>query len=195
MKDPKCLQSVFTIFPDLNEWPTKDLFRAHPSLPHHWIHDGRADNLVVFANGTKLNPRAIEANVKSAPGVRDAIVFGTGRATPGILVECVTLTASAEVTGYLDGIWSSVEATNARMPTNGVIMRDLLLLANPNKPLPRTSKQTLQRAAALQLYKKEIDALYDALPHELLRGKDYRIGATDKASDPPSTVPERRAGD
>jgi hypothetical protein len=87
-KDPG-FQGFFYTFPDAKEYRTKDLYKPHPSLPDHWIYHGRADNIIVFSNGEKLNPTSIETIVMGHPGVKGAIVVGSNRFLPALLVEPV----------------------------------------------------------------------------------------------------------
>lgn len=77
-KDPG-LQGFFYTFPRDKEYFTKDLYKAHPSLPDHWIYQGRADNIIVFSNGEKLNPVTIEEIVDDHPQVTGAVVFGSNK--------------------------------------------------------------------------------------------------------------------
>ena len=56
-------QGVFYTFPELDEFDTKDMYKPHPTLPHHWIYCGRSDKIIVFSNGEKLNPVTIEETV------------------------------------------------------------------------------------------------------------------------------------
>lgn len=64
-KDPAAhIQGYFYTFPDEKEVSTKDLYTPHPKLPHHWLHHGRADDIIVFSNGEKLNPITIEGIVE-----------------------------------------------------------------------------------------------------------------------------------
>jgi hypothetical protein len=60
-------QGFFYTFPDAKEYSTKDLYRPHPTLPDHWVYYGRADNIIVFSNGEKLNPASIETIMMRHP--------------------------------------------------------------------------------------------------------------------------------
>lgn len=73
------LQGFFYTFPDDKEYYTKDLYKPHPSLPNHWIYYGRADNIIVFNNGEKLNPITIEEIVTDHPKLKGALVVGTNK--------------------------------------------------------------------------------------------------------------------
>lgn len=50
VRDPdlEANQPVFKLFPDIQDFRTKDLFSAHPSKPNLWRHRGRADDIIVF---------------------------------------------------------------------------------------------------------------------------------------------------
>ncbi|RKU46996.1 hypothetical protein DL546_007719 [Coniochaeta pulveracea] len=69
-------QAVFYTFPDLSEWSTKDLYSPHPTLPDHWLYRGRADTVIVFSNGEKLNSLTLEDVIVGHPAVKGALVVG-----------------------------------------------------------------------------------------------------------------------
>src|SRR5699024_5581750 len=85
-KDPG-LQGFFYTFPDLDEISTKDLYRKHPTLPDHWLYHSRADDVIVFSNGEKLNPVTIEGIAMGHPNVQGALVVGTNRFQPALIIE------------------------------------------------------------------------------------------------------------
>ncbi|GLI73630.1 hypothetical protein PoHVEF18_001850 [Penicillium ochrochloron] len=72
-------QPVFALFPNLEEYETRDLFSPHPELPDLWMHRGRRDDLVVLLNGEKTNPISFEAEITAHPDVRGALVAGNKR--------------------------------------------------------------------------------------------------------------------
>jgi len=69
-------QGCFYNFPELSEWRTNDIFEPHPTLKDHWLYKGRADDVIVFSNGEKLNPVTIEGIVSDHPLVKSALVVG-----------------------------------------------------------------------------------------------------------------------
>lgn len=73
------LQGFFYTFPNDDEYQTKDLYKPHPSLPNHWMYYGRAENIIVFSNGEKLNPITIEEIVEGHPQVKGALVVGSNK--------------------------------------------------------------------------------------------------------------------
>lgn len=68
VRDPKLdlYQGIFSTFPDLQEYSTKDLFSKHPdpvkSFLYKWT--SRADDIIVLSNGENLAPALMEASLK-----------------------------------------------------------------------------------------------------------------------------------
>lgn len=158
------LQGVFYTFPDLNEWSTKDLYRPHPTLPDYWIYHGRADNIIVFSNGEKLNPVTIEEIISDHAELNGALVVGSQKFQAGVIVEPkVYPKTKEEEKALLDRVWPLVEHANEETVQHGRISRDLLVLSNRAKPFLRAGKGTIQRAMTVKLYQAEIDAMYEGL--------------------------------
>jgi thioester reductase-like protein len=154
---------VFYTFPDLLEWSTRDLYRPHPSRPGHWAYYGRVDNIIVFSNGEKLNPVTIEDIVSGHPAVKGAMVVGHGRFQAALLLEPVTTPATAgAITKFIEDVWPLIQKANAGSVGHGRISKDLVTVASEDKPFPRAGKGTIQRRLTTELYKDEIDKLYEA---------------------------------
>lgn len=161
------LQGIFYTFPELNEWSTRDLYRPHPTEPHYWLFHGRADNIIVFSSGEKLNPVTIEEIVGDHPSLKGAMVVGSERFQAGLFIEPrVHPNTKEEEKALLDSVWPLVEKANMETVAHGRINRDMIRLSNPDKPFSRAGKGTIQRAATVKLYKDEIDRLYDATETE-----------------------------
>ncbi|KAK3936324.1 hypothetical protein QBC46DRAFT_452805 [Diplogelasinospora grovesii] len=155
-------QGFFYTFPDATEYSTKDLYRPHPTLPDHWIYHGRADNVIVFSNGEKLNPVTIEEIITDHPKVRGALVVGTGKFQPALIIEPVEHPKSdKERKELIDSVWPLVVRANKETAAHGQIGRQFIALSNPDKPFLRAGKGTIQRAATVKLYKDEIDRIYE----------------------------------
>ncbi|KAI0007681.1 nonribosomal peptide synthetase [Xylariaceae sp. FL0662B] len=161
-------QGVFYTFPDIDEYDMGDLYKPHPSLPNHWIHYGRSDNIIVFSNGEKLNPVTIEEIVGGHPDVKGALVVGSGRFQAGLIIEPVKHSENEEDSKkLLDNIWPVVVQVNKETVAHGQIGRDFIILSKPDKPFLRAGKGTIQRAGTLKLYKDEIDQLYENAEDQL----------------------------
>ncbi|KAK8122809.1 thioester reductase domain-containing protein [Apiospora sp. TS-2023a] len=162
-KDPAAhIQGYFYTFPEEKEVSTKDLYTPHPTLPNHWLHHGRADDVIVFSNGEKLNPVTIEGIVTDHPQVKGVLVVGAMRFQPAMIIEPVTQPKSDEERQrLLESVWARVEQANKQSVAHGRVDKDHIILASPDKPFLRAGKGTIQRAVTVKLYKDEIERLYE----------------------------------
>lgn len=154
-------QGIFCTYPELHEYPMKDLYSKHPSKPDLWRYRGRADDIIVFSNGEKMNPLAMEGFVQTNKNVKSALVLGSGRFRSALLIElAVALHTEEERRSVLRSIWETVELANKKAVAHGRVSRDLVLLASPEKPFARAGKGTVQRKLTIQAYQDEINTLY-----------------------------------
>jgi thioester reductase-like protein len=159
---PAGAQAVFSMFPGTNEYHTKDLFKPHPSKEGFWLFNSRSDDVIVFLNGEKTNPLTFEEEVASHTEVRSALVVGAQRVEAALLIELATdkQLSNEEKTAFIGRIWPVIEKANKATPAHARIAKSKILLVDPNKPMLRAAKGTVQRNATLKLYAAEIDDLY-----------------------------------
>jgi thioester reductase-like protein len=156
------MQGFFYTFPELQEFSNRDLYKRHPTLPDHWIYYGRADSVIVFSNGEKLNPVTIEETIQDHPWVSGALVVGSERIQPALLLEPFkTLTSDTEKSNFIEEIWPLVVKANQETVAHGRISRELVTVSSPDKPFTRSGKGTVQRGATTKLFAAEIDLLYE----------------------------------
>ena len=155
-------QGVFSIFPGLQEYSTKDLYKRHPTKPGSWAFQARADDIISLANAEKVNPVTMENIIMSHPAVKSAMIGGHGQFQTSLLVEpnrpCHD---ENERVRLIRDIWPTVKRASRDCPAHGRILKDFILIASQKKPLPKSGKQTVQRSAAMQLYADEFNALYE----------------------------------
>ncbi|KAJ4413894.1 putative NRPS-like protein biosynthetic cluster [Gnomoniopsis sp. IMI 355080] len=152
-------QGFFYTFPDLQEYGTKDLYRPHHSLPHHWTYYGRADNIIVFSNGEKLNPVTIEDACQSHPQIKGALVVGSNRFQAGLLLEPLTpISDEKQKIQLIESIWPLVERVNNETVGHGRIGRAYIAITS--QPFLRAGKGTVQRAMTVDLLSDDIEKLY-----------------------------------
>ena len=80
-------RSFSCIFPNVEEWHTKDQCRPHPNKPNVWRFHGRKDDTIVLSNGEKFNPVPSEAIISGHPLISGAILVGQGRFQPALIVK------------------------------------------------------------------------------------------------------------
>ncbi|KAI1293197.1 hypothetical protein F5Y03DRAFT_374470 [Xylaria venustula] len=174
-------QGIFGTFPHLGEWPMKDIYSKHPdpAKGNLWLYRGRADDIIVFSTGEKINPNEIENVINGNPAVKSALVAGQGRFQSSLLVEAVSPPASAEdEKRLLNAIWPSVQAANKECPSHGRIHPNMIAFTSAAKPMLRAGKGTVQRRLTFDLYASELDALYEAVSApvqqpDAVRGEGY----------------------
>lgn len=155
-------QPVFKLYPDLQRFPSGDLFSPHPSKPGLWKHQGRSDDIIIFLTGEKTNPTSMGERINSHLEVRAALVAGAQRFQAALLNELAAEKAlsAAERAETLERILATIQEANKDCPTHAMIDKSHILFMNPNKPMLRAGKGTVQRRPTLSLYAEELQALY-----------------------------------
>jgi acyl-coenzyme A synthetase/AMP-(fatty) acid ligase len=156
-------QQIFRTFPDLTEFRTRDLFRKHPTRPNMWSHCGRADDTIVFLTGEKVTPVEMEQYIFSQhPEINGILVAGAQRFQASLLIELVqkdevSLEHKADL---LERFWPTIEKVNARFPSHARIAKTHVTFVDSKRPMSRSPKGTIQRAATMIEYAKDLDILY-----------------------------------
>lgn len=168
VRDPKKegQQPTFTIFPDAQEYASRDLFVRHPSKSDLWSWRARADDIIIFLNGEKTNPISMEQHIVSqSPEIAATLVIGSQRFQAALLVEPANIEkrkqlSPAERAAFIEQIWPTVEKANKDAPTHARIAKSHVLFTHPQKPMLRAGKGTVQRSGTLRLYADDIESLY-----------------------------------
>ncbi len=155
-------QPVFKIFPNLVEYPTKDLFKPHPTKPNLWAYHGRADDIIVFKTGLLCNPIAMEQQISNLQEIRAALMVGTGKFQSALLVEAESDQAMSIPVkqGLIEQIWPVIEEANQLYPKDARIAKSHIVLMDLQKRAQRAGKGTVQRNPTIKLYQDTLDALY-----------------------------------
>ncbi|KAJ5550638.1 hypothetical protein N7535_001416 [Penicillium sp. DV-2018c] len=159
-KNARDFKGIFHIFPDINVYPTNDLYTRHPTNPRLWKFYGRKDDVTVLSNGEKFNPVEMETIIGGHPLVAKALVVGQSRFQAALLVERSDAASEMEEMAIIDAIWPTVQAANHTIAAHGRVMKDKIGLAPKWKPFKRTPKGSVQRRMVLRELEKEIDAIY-----------------------------------
>ncbi|KAJ3983514.1 putative aminoadipate reductase [Lentinula detonsa] len=165
--------------PGVPGYATSDLWIPHPSKPGLWSIVGRLDDVIIHSSGEKTVPGPFEDVVNKSPLIIGAIMFGRQRDQPGVLLEPspenqIDVNDPAQVSSFRNKIWPVIEEANKQMPAFSKVYKEMILVASPNKPLPRAGKGTVMRKAAYNEYENEISQIYDTV-------------ANNSSVDPPSS--------
>ncbi|KAF7794887.1 hypothetical protein EIP86_006030 [Pleurotus ostreatoroseus] len=149
-------------------YATNDLFEPHPTKKGLWKITGRKDDVLVLGSGEKLVPLAQEGMIGSHQMVAGAVMFGRGKNEPGVLIElhpnhAIDIKDEKAVIHFRNLIWPVVEEANRTAPSFGRIFKEMILVADPDRPFPRAGKGTYIRKQVLALYEKDIDQLYQTV--------------------------------
>ncbi|KAH8430939.1 uncharacterized protein LDX57_008602 [Aspergillus melleus] len=154
-------QAVFHSFPDLKEFPVKDIFRRHSDKKDYWVYQGRKDDIVVLSTGEKVNPLPIQDAIAAIPEVRAALVVGNQKPYPGLLLELEFDTSPADREGpIMNRLEKALADTNFQGTRDAQINLKDTIWADPQKPLARNIKGYLRRSAIEHDYEDEINHLY-----------------------------------
>lgn len=146
------VQPIFRIFPDVNEITLGDMFTRHPHNPKQWKHAGRADDLLNFLTSETFHPGNAERRITAHSGVAEAVIVGTRRPKASLIIRLNNETV-------LDKVWEVIDEINKDSPVYARVGRHMILTVT--EPFPRTAKGTIQKKATIDLYKTQLDALYE----------------------------------
>lgn len=153
-------QIVFDIFPDIDEWRSRDLLSRckDPGFENLWKYEGRLDDIIVLSNALKVNPVHIEASLQGHRALKGAMVFGRGHTKCGLLLE----PRESDITGdvLIDEIWPVLDSANSLVPEHARIERDFIVVGTSERPFERASKGTIVRSLTAKEYENEIEGVY-----------------------------------
>lgn len=132
--------------------------------PNLFKYYGRRDDILVLANGEKVNPIPLEQHIQGHPSVMGAIVIGNDRIQCALLVEPKEeLHDEAGRVAFLDERWPGIEESNKFLPKAARITRNKTICALPEKPFARTGKGTfIRKVTEEEAYKNSIEILYSS---------------------------------
>ncbi|KAJ8071245.1 hypothetical protein OCU04_001580 [Sclerotinia nivalis] len=148
-------QSVFKLFPKLDEFRTRDLFRPHPHSPIQWEWCGRVDDTIVLSTGANVSPVIMEEGLAGCSDIQAVLMVGNGKVRPALMIERKNEdTSLAEI---IYRLWDKIEKLNSEYFEDHRILKSHILLTGP---MIRTAKGTIQRATTVELYKEQLEELY-----------------------------------
>ncbi|EKM50750.1 uncharacterized protein PHACADRAFT_153004 [Phanerochaete carnosa HHB-10118-sp] len=148
---------------DTRGYATNDLWKPHPSKKNLWRIIGRKDDVIVLGLGEKVVPIPQEGLIGSSRMVQGAVMFGRGKSQCGILVEpkkghAVSRNGVNALPEFRNKLWPVVEEANRTAPAFAKIFKEMIIVTERGRPLPRTAKGTVIRKQALKAYENEINS-------------------------------------
>lgn len=155
-------QPVFKLFPNLQEFHTKDLFSPHPTKSGFWMFQGRADDIIILTNGQMCDPKLMEHAVTGMEQIRHVVMLGNGKDFPVLLLELKSDASAPPIDQavVIEELWPTIKEANKFYRTNSGISKSAILIVDSARPLPLAAKGSIQRGPSLDLYKEELSRLW-----------------------------------
>ena len=139
---------------------SKDIFMPHKSIQNAWKYLGRLDDRVTLTNGEKVLPLPIEGIIRQHAMVREAVVFGTGRAIPGLLLFRSQAAYDLGDKEFIDLIWPTIDAANRVAEEFSQIGSDMIVPMLFDVSIPSIDKGSIIRVQVYNVFEKEIEQAY-----------------------------------
>jgi len=149
---------------------SSDIFTPHSTIPHAWKFLGRTDDRVTLSNGEKVLPLPIEGRVREEALVKDAVVFGIGRALPGLLLFRADAAAEMNDQHFIEAVWPAIEAANSTSEAFSQINKDMIVCLPAGTLVPSTDKTNFIRAQIYKLFAHDIEQAYARLESAVTPG-------------------------
>ncbi|CCM03416.1 uncharacterized protein FIBRA_05547 [Fibroporia radiculosa] len=149
-------------------YASSDLWEPHPTKSGLWRIVGRTDDVIVLSNGEKIVPIQQEGHIGAHPWIAGAVMFGFGHEQPGVLIEPrpgheIKMGDQDALVEFRGLIWPQVEEANKPAPGFAQLFKEMIIVTDSARPLPRAAKGTVMRKMALALYESDINSLYQAV--------------------------------
>lgn len=93
-----------------------------------------------------------------SPKIAHVVVFGTGRPQNGLLIS--PNASYSNPTAFLGDIWPSIEEMNKVTPAHSRVVRELVIIEDPELPFILTDKGTVREKLTIESYAVMIDQAY-----------------------------------
>lgn len=144
-------------------YATRDLFVRHPEKDDRFKYVGRLDDWIILVNGEKLNPVQFEHTILADDHVAEAVVFGVGQVSAGLIIVPVQGYDSLSEDEFIKLVQHSIDAANTQAEAHAKIDRDHIrvLTSDAADGCPKTDKGTVIRAAFYKKFEALITAVYE----------------------------------
>ncbi|KIK57192.1 hypothetical protein GYMLUDRAFT_247153 [Collybiopsis luxurians FD-317 M1] len=157
-----------TTVDDQPAYDTNDLLVRHATNPNVFRIHGTAADQIMHSTGEKTNPGPIEQKLMEDEKIALAVMFGREKTQAGVLILPSPMFEFdpedlEKLSEYRNLIWETVFRINKEAPQHSRIVKELIIVTNPSKPLKLTPKGTLRRQPSLKAYHDEIEGAYKTL--------------------------------
>lgn len=144
-------------------YATRDLFVPHPTKTDRFKYVGRLDDWLVLVNGEKVNPVQFEHTVQSDPHVAEAVVFGAGYVSAGLIIVPAKGYDNMSEDDFIKLVQPTIDAANAQAEAYAKIDREHIrvLMAEAINDCPKTDKGTVIRSAFYKKFEALIKSVYE----------------------------------
>ncbi|ROV87840.1 hypothetical protein VMCG_10544 [Cytospora schulzeri] len=132
---------VYHNLPGENPFYTKDLFTRHPTKPTLYKYYGRRDDIIVFANGEKVNPILLEQHIQGDPSLKGVLLIGSGRVLSALIVEPRESLDHFGRAQLLEALWPRIEKTIRIFPAKAVFFEAWSSVPHPTNRLPEQGRE------------------------------------------------------
>ncbi|KAI1142954.1 L-aminoadipate-semialdehyde dehydrogenase [Hypoxylon sp. FL0543] len=143
-----------------NSFHTRDTFEPHPTMPNAWAYRGRLDDRVTLINGEKVLPIPFEHRLRQHELVEEALIFGVGKAFPGLLIFPSEKARGMSKEDLLNTLEPLIAVSNEAAEKFGQISMEMVEILPVGTKYPQTDKGTIIRAAAYRAFEEVIESVY-----------------------------------
>ncbi|KAI0843104.1 L-aminoadipate-semialdehyde dehydrogenase [Hypoxylon sp. FL0890] len=143
-----------------NSFRTRDTFEPHPTMPNAWAYRGRLDDRVTLFNGEKVLPIPFEHRLRQHELVEEALIFGVGKAFPGLLIFPSEKARDMSKEDLLNALQPLIASGNGAAEKFGQISMEMVEILPFGTSYPRTDKGTIIRAATYRSFEAVIESVY-----------------------------------
>ncbi|MCJ1356353.1 MAG: hypothetical protein MMC33_006348 [Icmadophila ericetorum] len=143
-------------------YATADLFVGHPKIPHAWKYHSRADSQLTLVTGKKFDPAPLEAAIATSPILSDVLIFGNGEQYPGALLFRSDEARDMIESDVLEQLWPTIDKLNQEGQGHTRLSKKMLvIMPSDAQGLEKSSKGTILRGRAEEIYRNQITAAYN----------------------------------
>ena len=188
---------TYTLFTNPLGWPNGFMFQdqliSNPQNPtSDFSAIGRNDDIIVLANGEKVNPRTLETMLFESQLVKAAVAFGDGQFELGVIIQPSLPLAVEDYHDFKSSCWPIILQAGERMDSHARISsREAIIVAPSATILPRSDKGSVMRKEIYKMFEAEIVAVYQSLDNSYVDACAVHLGTDNLENDLKTLIQNR----